>query len=105
MNKERKMVSPTVKLSPYERALNKLNELPLPLYKIFAEALGDMKRQRDEALASVTSARREGAELMRAASMKACLGIGYSESYYAPTLADDCAEAIKDISLPEIESS
>jgi len=38
----------TVKLSPYERAINKLNDLPRNLDKIFSEALEDLRRQRDE---------------------------------------------------------
>ena len=46
------MKSNTVKLSPYERAINRLNDLPLALDKIFSEALEDLRRQRDEARAT-----------------------------------------------------
>lgn len=42
----------TVKLSPYENAVNRLNDLPLELDRIFSEALEDLRRQRDEARAS-----------------------------------------------------
>jgi hypothetical protein len=35
------MKSNTVKLSPYERAINRLNDLPLALDKVFSEALED----------------------------------------------------------------
>jgi uncharacterized protein YhaN len=41
--------SSTVKLSPYERAVNRLNDLPLALDKVFSAALEDLRRQRDEA--------------------------------------------------------
>lgn len=47
------MKSNTVKLSPYERAINRLNDLPLALDKIFSEALEDLRRQRDEARAQL----------------------------------------------------
>lgn len=43
------MKFPSVKLSPYERAINRLNDLPLALDKVFSEALEDLRRQRDEA--------------------------------------------------------
>lgn len=39
----------TVKLSPYERAVNRLNDLPLELDRVFSEALEDLRQQRDEA--------------------------------------------------------
>jgi len=39
----------TVKLSPYERAVNRLNDLPPALSKIFSAALEDLRKQRDEA--------------------------------------------------------
>jgi len=41
--------APTVKLSPYERAVNRLNDLPPALDKIFSAALEDLRKQRDEA--------------------------------------------------------
>jgi archaellum component FlaC len=42
------MKSPVVKLSPYERAINRLNDLPRNLDKIFSEAMEDLRRQRNE---------------------------------------------------------
>jgi hypothetical protein len=41
--------APTVKLSPYERAVNRLNDLPPALDKVFSAALEDLRKQRDEA--------------------------------------------------------
>ena len=49
----------TVKLSPYERAINRLNDLPRNLDKIFSEALEDLRRQRDEAIAELTFIKEE----------------------------------------------
>lgn len=43
--------APAVTLSPYEQALNRLNDLPLKLDKVFRAALEDLRRQRNEALA------------------------------------------------------
>lgn len=39
------------RLSPYERAVNRLNDLPRGLDRIFTEALEDMRAQRDTARA------------------------------------------------------
>lgn len=43
----------TVKLSPYERAINRLNDLPVKLDRIFSDALEDLRRERDEARAAL----------------------------------------------------
>lgn len=53
------MRSSTVKLSPYERALNQLNNVPVKPARIFGEALDDLRRQRDEALSEVEQLRKE----------------------------------------------
>jgi chromosome segregation ATPase len=45
--------APVVKLSPYEMALNRLNDLPRDLDRIFTAALGHLRRERDEARAEV----------------------------------------------------
>jgi hypothetical protein len=42
------MKRPVVKLSPYERALNRLNDLSPAHQTIFSEAMEDLRRQRDE---------------------------------------------------------
>lgn len=46
------------RLSPYERAVNRLNDLPRGLDRIFTEALEDMRAQRDTARAEGVAAER-----------------------------------------------
>ncbi len=43
---------PAVELSAYERAINRLNDLPLELDRVFSEALEELRAQRDKAQAN-----------------------------------------------------
>lgn len=56
----------TVKLSPYEQAINRLNDLPVKLDRVFSDALEDLRRQRDEARAEVERLRGAVEELRNA---------------------------------------
>lgn len=51
-------MSANARLSPYERAVNRLNDLPRGLDRIFTEALEDMRAQRDTARAEGVAAER-----------------------------------------------
>lgn len=69
----------------------------------------DMNELNDEIIAVrmglEKTAFKRGAEIMRALCDKACLSVARSESYYAPNVGDECAEAVRKIEIPEYDVS